>query len=583
MNQTQAVVAVAGPTVFTPQLTADERRLLDGVKVMADMSPFAFGKYVLKRDKLDSTIHRAICDYLVSGVLRKYGKPLPPRSTDWNGEFQDENIPRITRDSARSRKLLLAPRKGLKSTLMMTLAVWLPAVCDPSSCTMFVCETQPLADDAATEINGHLTGNVRLRYLYGEWNTAESESKRWQGRTKVYSCRKGWRKDPSLLATSVGAAFTGLHPEFVILDDLVSKDNIDSVEESAKVQSAHDAALVLDPDFVWIVGTRYGPNDLYGKRIMDELYDEYDVYVRAARNPDHSLWCPTLFSEEKLKELRKVWGDYLFESQMMNRVVSRAEHPLRSDLVKRYLSTDFDIPKRDDVVRLLWCDPGGARRTGHWGLVVLDFQRDQKTDEIHLWVRYAAAPAQTSKHAAEEFCSLWWTWKPDACGCEATGFSQSFIDDTLIPEMRRQSVGMRLTETKPGSISKPRRVNEVENSLGTMMERGVVHILRDSHSLWNEIAMFPSGTYDMLDATAAALKYAYEYDFFPRPAKKEQTRTTSDDYRRVLDDANRILGEERRRMCISRGVNQGDHILSEALRKVFRDASPRKQEAQLHG
>jgi hypothetical protein len=258
--------------------------------------------------------------------------------------------------------------------------------------------------------------------------------------------------------------------------------------------------------------------------------------------------------------------------------VTRSDHPLRGDLIKRYLPGE--IPDRKDMTMLLWCDPGGARGTGHWAMSVVGFTRDAATDEVHLWILETVKAGTTTVKAAKEFCRLWWKWMPDACGCENTGFSQAFIDDTLKPQMRRESIPMRLTETKPGSIEKSRRVNGIENSLGTMFERGVAHAPRDDVRWWQEISMFPSGTYDVLDCTAAALKFAYgdkgHGDWFPRAVRTKPVTQTSD-YQRLVQDAERIIKDTRRKELAHAGLGGGEPVVSEALCKIFRDGRPKRE------
>jgi len=573
----QETVAVAGPMVFTPQLSADERRFLDGIKVMSSRSLYSFNKFVLKRSRLIDRVHRPYNNFLTSAVFKKYGLPQPPPITDWSGgDCSNGDYTRITRDACRPFKLDLMPRATYKSTNgTLGMSLWLPAEIDPNCSVMPVFGSQPLSDTQADEIEQHIMLNARFRYLYGKW---EEGSTNWTKRSKTYSIRKQPSRTPSLMMTSVGADITGLHPTAIILDDPINEKNYDSEVELAAIERFFDALFALDPDFMWVHGTRWGPTDLYGQRIIGELWDYFDIYVRAAKNPDGSLWFPELLTEEKLAAKLKVMGRFLFASQMMNQVVSRSDKPLMSENIKAFEKND--APSRDKMTVLLWCDPSGARQTGHWGIPVLGLTRNQDDDDVEIWILdYVKAPL-TSKKAAETFCDMWWKYRPDACGCENTGFSQSFIDDTLIPAMMRSGIPNRLVQTKPGATSKPARVFKVENSFGTLLERSRVHIQREAHAFRSEIAMFPSGTYDLLDSTAAALKFAYEHDFFPARAKREEVRTTSDDYQRVLDDANRVLGEERRKMRIYDGVNQGDHILSAALRKTFRDASPRKQEEQ---
>ena len=573
--------------------------MMDGVRMLADSRLYWFNKLVLHMDWANERIHGPYCDFLTSGVIKKYRKsivwsvkadgtsdwqygmdrivptPFPP---DWTGEVTDMTYPRITQDFGRRYKEGLLPRKaGKTSHGTEGLSLWLPATCDPNSSVMIVFGSQELSDTMGKLIAAHLNTNATFRYLYGKWEKEDY----WQERTKTYACRKRQSRTPSLMMTSVGAKITGLHPTFIILDDPIDERNHMSEAALADIEHYHDSLFALDPDFMWVHGTRWGPTDLYGQRIMDQLGDHYDIYVRGARNPDGSLWYPQHFSEDDLKAREKVLGHFLFCSQMLNQCVSRLDNPLRSECIKPFdANNPAEFPNRASVARFLWCDPGGARGTGAWGRNVSDFARNAADDEIHLWVREAIKSGITSAKAAKLLCDLWWIWKPDAWGIENTGFAQAFIDDTLKPEIRRQGIPMRLTETKPGGIAKAARVAGVANSFGTLLEHGCVHIPRDNgepnrhgiRMLRSEIAMFPSGTYDVLDSIAAMLKYAYEMEWFPASTVKPQVVTRTD-YDMLVEDAERCLRDARRRERNAWGLpGEGDEVIADALREMgFRD------------
>ena len=563
------------PTVAVYSLSQDERNLLDGVRYLANRL-YDFNLLVLKRDKMVRRVHEPYCDYLMSAVMAKYGKPAASPKTDWLGDPTAAEYPRITRDGCRSFKGGFMPRGSFKSSLgTLGTSLFIPAVIDPDSSIVCVFGTQPLSDTQAEEIHAHIMGNVRFRYLFGKW---EENMPNWTKRTKTYAIRKNPNRTPSLMMTSVGADLTGLHPTGVILDDPINEKNYDSEVELSAIERFHDALFGLDRGdmFMWVHGTRWGPTDLYGKRIMGELWDNYDIYLRAAKNPDGTLWIPELLSQARLDVKLQVMGRFLFLSQMMNMVVSRSDRPLASENIQSYKVADQ--PNRDDMTVLLWCDPGGARGTGHWGIVVIGFTRDEN-DEINLWVLDHYKKGMTSAKAASEFCDMWWRWRPDAAGCENTGFSQSFLDDNLKPTMRKRHIPSRLMETSPGGVAKPTRIFQVENSFGTALERKLVHILDTNDALRNEIAMFPSGMYDLLDSIAGAMTFAYKWNFFPVSKRKPKVEVRKNgDYQRILDDANRILSKDRRRELAKYGLSERTPVISEALKKAFKDAAPASSE-----
>ena len=561
----------AGPTIVTSELNVEQRRFMDGIKFLVHNRLDLFAMFVLDRDKMVPRFHRPMCDFIAEPVLRRYKREHVSGPVDWEGEATTD-YPRVTIERGLQFRHIEGPRGCLKSTVgMLAASLWVPAEFDADSSFMGVLGRQPLADAQATEIEQQMQ-NVRFQYLYGDWKTNDMNLP-WTLRSKTYSTRKRPSKNPSLMLTSVGADVTGLHPDFIVLDDPINEKNYRSPVELAGIEQYHDALFALDPSVMWVYGTRWDQNDLYGKRILGELADEYDVFIRAARHPDGTLALPELLDERKLEQKRKVLGRYLFYSQMMNMVVPRTEHPLRGDLIKRYSAGE--APKRADMTVFEWCDPAGARETGNWAFPVVGFTRDAQTDEVHTWLLAYEKGPLTPARAAKIFCDLWWVHKPDECGCENVGISQGFMDTNLIPEMRRQSIHKRLNETRPGATSKKARVADVENSLGALMERGVVHAPREAPAFWNEIGMFPSGTYDLLDGWAAILRFAFENEYFPRSSKVAQ-RPKSGDYDMVQRDADRIVRAARREDAARRGLS-GAPLIAEAMRCVFKDSGEREE------
>ena len=599
--------AQAGPTIITSPLNSDQRRVAEGIRFLAGSRLLPFAKYVLGYDWLSERIHGPQSDFLTSAIFRKcrrtvqfirqpdghpkweYGVNRPQLSkspSDWNGTEVSDEFPRITQDFGRKCKLMMAPRKTGKTSMgTHGLSLFIPAVLDPNFAMMIVFGSQDLSDSMGKLINDTIYNNKLFRYFYGAW---EVGSPSMQERTKFFSCRKKSKRDASLLMTSVGAKITGLHPDGIILDDPIDRENYKSESALQNIEDYHNSLFALDSDFMWVLGTRWGPTDLYGQRIIGQLSDVYDIYLRGARNPDGSLWYSEYQNEKFLADKLKAMGKFLFQSQYLNVGVSHLENPMKSEHIKSFDPDDEkQVPNRKNVTRFLWCDPGGARGTGPWGMAVVDFARNADDDEVHLWVREVFKQKTTSNLAAREFCNTYFTWRPDAIGIENTGFSQSFIDDTLKPMLRKRNILMRLTETKPGRDSKPVRVSEVNNSFGVLLEQGRVHIPRDAdgsrhgiRALRSEIAMFPSGTFDALDAIAAATAYAFENEWFPG-AKAAPTAQKSD-YDMLMEDAERCLRDGDRRRLAGYGVSD-DILIGEALREMgFRDVSKLREEVRLH-
>jgi hypothetical protein len=83
-------------------------------------------------------------------------------------------------------------------------------------------------------------------------------------------------KDPTVAATSAKSTNTGAHYKMCIFDDLVTNENYRSAAEREDIKEVYQsyASIATTGSIKWMVGTRYGDNDLYG----DLKEKEYEVF-----------------------------------------------------------------------------------------------------------------------------------------------------------------------------------------------------------------------------------------------------------------------------------------------------------------
>jgi hypothetical protein len=113
--------------------------------------------------------------------------------------------------------------------------------------------------------------------------TKEFEHKPLGGWTKSeisvdHPKRPKGEKDPTVAATSAKSTNTGAHYKMCIFDDLVTNENYKSAAEREEIKEVYQSysAIVTAGAIKWMVGTRYGDNDLYSdlKEINYEVEDE---------------------------------------------------------------------------------------------------------------------------------------------------------------------------------------------------------------------------------------------------------------------------------------------------------------------
>jgi hypothetical protein len=84
-------------------------------------------------------------------------------------------------------------------------------------------------------------------------------------------------KDPTIFATSAKSTNTGAHFKLCVFDDLVTNENYRSAAEREEIREVYQsfASIATTGSLMWLVGTRYGDNDLYAD-LKEKTYTVFD-------------------------------------------------------------------------------------------------------------------------------------------------------------------------------------------------------------------------------------------------------------------------------------------------------------------
>lgn len=180
------------------------------------------------------------------------------------------SIPAI--DDAQFLKLLL-PRYWGK-TCLITIGRTIQRLCVNPECSTLICnEKQETAADMLAEIKGHFTNNEFFRSLFPELIPPSFQDTTWST-TRITIARKSFRKEPSIFVIGVGGTVTGLHPDYIIVDDMISREAAEAarrgnwqIMEQVNRWTHQLEGLLADKtspgNKLTFIGTRWFHNDCY--------------------------------------------------------------------------------------------------------------------------------------------------------------------------------------------------------------------------------------------------------------------------------------------------------------------------------
>lgn len=238
--------------------------------------------------------------------------------------------------------LILCPRGHLKSSIC-TVGYTIQRILKDRNLRVLVTNaTLENAKKFLREIKEHFERNELLRLIFGDLTT-----KKWTETEMILKGRTTNYKEPTVAVSSFGGNTVSQHYDLIIADDLVNRDNINTLDQSEKVITYYKDLLdLLEPSGqILVIGTRWSDFDLYAW-LQDEENDGKnpkikDVIIRKVIENDKPIW-PEKFTPDYIADLKEQKGPYEFSAQYMNAVVDDETATFKKSWLSFF--EDEDVP-----------------------------------------------------------------------------------------------------------------------------------------------------------------------------------------------------------------------------------------------
>ncbi len=221
------------------------------------------------------------------------------------------------------RKMLMAPRGHQKSTIAnRNYTIW-RIINDANVTILIVSATLDNAKKKLKTIKDVFEKNIVFKSLFPEL-IPNSFSENWT-QTMLTVPRSSIDPEPTVEVQGYEGELTSRHYKIILFDDVVGKENSSTREQIRKVVNFYTQSLQLlkkPGGEMLVIGTMWSFDDLHN-HIIENLYNEFDIYVRSVWAEDRFIKCddgkykwfemasvktplyPEMFSLEDIEILKK--------------------------------------------------------------------------------------------------------------------------------------------------------------------------------------------------------------------------------------------------------------------------------------
>lgn len=464
---------------------------------------YFFAREILGYDKMSEEPHQELCNHIIRPGKRK--------------------------------KLTLLPRGSFKSSVVTVAGTVWQLLRNPNLSVLIASESQKNANKYVREIKSHYESNEKFRTLYGDWT---NEGNTWRDGEIIVSTRKKMKKEPSVWASSLEKqTIVGMHPDCIVLDDVVSRNNTITSEQIEKTLDYYKLLLsILEPKGkLWVNGTRWHFLDLYGWILNPENpeHKNFDILVKSAYKPNGSLLMPNVLTKDFLEEQRQAQGEATFAHQYLNIAMASSEQSFKPEWIRWYDQSPGGL------YYFLSLDPAVAveNRSDFTGIIVngVDYNH-------HYWIQEVVEAKLSPSEIIDKIFEFDDRYHLSAIGLEKFMLEKVFKIN-LEQEMLKRGRNIPIKDVSTDNrSSKEHRIR----ALQPKFEAGMIHLRRDQQNLYQQIVAHPQLRHDdLLDALKTQLWITFPSDLKPQPAPDHKKAELNVLEREIWD---KVASLERRRV-----------------------------------
>lgn len=225
--------------------------------------------------------------------------------------------------------ILLSPRYTLKSSWIKTRVVQL-VLQQPNTAIGLFSSTGFLVEKELGAIARMFAHPLLMSVFPDRIPAPGKDFKNWQKKTAneltIWRDESGYvPQESQITAFGCGANIVGQHFKWAFLDDVVTPDNVTTLDQMQKVVDWWEYLQpILGPDSIKIItGTHYHYNDLYAQIVSEGQIPKENVYRRAAIEGGKAIY--SLLDLRALEKLKKSMSNYKFSCQFMNNPIPQED------------------------------------------------------------------------------------------------------------------------------------------------------------------------------------------------------------------------------------------------------------------